>query len=561
MKFSQMHYTRPEYDQANKKLESLLQQFKKAHTAEGCFTAYKAYDEYSRHIHTMFTLASIRNSLNTKDDFYAKEIDYIDEVAPKLEAVIQKFTAALVESPFRKDMEAKWGTLMFDNAEIQLKTFKPEIIPDLQEENRLSTEYDKLIASAAIDFDGQVLTLAQIQPYYEKPDRSLRESAMTAAAQWYMSNAKRLDSLFDELVHVRTRIAKKLGFENFIQLGYYRMQRNCYDQNMVAKFRQGVLEHIVPLAKRLKTEQAKRINVDTLKIFDDPFKYPDGNAKPKGTAEEIFEHGKKMYQELSDETAEFFNFMLENELFDVLTRPGKAAGGYCATIGDYKSPFIFANFNGTSGDIDVLIHEAGHAFASYTARNIYPTALQSYAMETAEIHSMSMEFFTWPWMQGFFGEQTEKYYYSHLSDALTFIPYGTMVDEFQHHIYQNPEMSPKERNDLWLDLENKYRPWLDLEGFPFYGEGRRWQRQLHIYQLPFYYIDYCLAQIMALCFWTENQKNHKQAWAKYRRLVGFAGTKTFVELIADAGLPSPFMPNTLKVVAESAVQWIGARKT
>ncbi|MCL2421541.1 MAG: M3 family oligoendopeptidase [Defluviitaleaceae bacterium] len=556
MKFSQMPYTRPDYDQANEKLEALLLQFQKAATTDECFAAYKAYDDFSRHINTMFSLAFVRNSLDTKDEFYAAEIDYIDEISPKLEEVIQKFTTALVESPYRKEMEAKWGTLMFVNAEIQLKTFKPEIIPDLQEENKLSTEYDKLIASAEINFDGQTLTLAQIQPYYEKPDRTLREAAMKAASEWYMSNAERLDSLFDELVQVRTRIAKKLGFENFIQLGYYRMQRNCYDRDMVAQFRQGVLDHIVPVTKRLKAEQAKRIRVDALKIFDDLFKYPDGNATPQGTPEDIFAHGQKMYKELSDETAEFFDFMLENELFDVLTRPGKAAGGYCTTLDDYKSPFIFANFNGTSGDIDVLTHEAGHAFASYIARDIYPTALQDYSSETAEIHSMSMEFFTWPWMKGFFGEQTEKYYYSHLSDALTFIPYGTMVDDFQHHIYQNPEMSPKQRNDLWLELEGKYRPWLDLKGFPFYGEGRRWQGQLHIYQLPFYYIDYCLAQIMALCFWAEDQKAHEQAWAKYRRLVGFAGTKTFVELITDAGLPTPFVPDTLKVVGDAAVAWL-----
>ena len=560
MKFSQMPYVRPEFEQTNKKLEDLLRQLKDSKSADESFAAYKAYDDYSRHIGSMFNLAQIRNSLDTQDEFYANEIDYIDEVTPKLEAVIKEFTSALLACPFRNEMEAKWGSLMFVNAEIELKTFKPEIIPELQEENRLSTEYDKLIASAQIDFDDKKLTLAQIRPYYENPDRSVREAATNAAAQWYMDNSSQLDNLFDELVTIRTKIAKNLGFENFTQLGYYRMQRNCYDKDMVAKFRQGVLAYIVPVAKRLKGEQAKRIGIDSIKIFDDLFEYPDGNAKPKGTPEDIFAHGKAMYHELSKETAEFFDFMLENELFDVLTRPGKAAGGYCCTIDEYKSPFIFANFNGTSGDIDVLTHEAGHAYAAYAARDIYPTALQNYSMETAEIHSMSMEFFTWPWMEGFFGEQTQKYYYSHLSSALTFLPYGTMVDDFQHQIYQNPNMSPKERNDLWLELESKYRPWLDIEGFPFYGEGRRWQAQLHIYEAPFYYIDYCLAQIMAFCFWLEGQENHKQAWAKYNRLVGFAGTKTFLELVTDAGLPSPFVPDTLKIVADAVVKWLDGHK-
>ena len=560
LKFSQMPYARPDYDEANAKLLSLLERFKGAADANECFAVYKEIDDYTAGLWTMGSLAYIRNSLDTTDEFYEKEIEYFDEVSPKLEEAQKAITAAMLESPFRKDMEAKWGNLMFVNAEIGLKTFTPEIIADLQEENKLSTEYDKLIASAQIEFDGKTLTLAQMGPYRESPDREVRKNAAIVVGNWYMSHAKRLDELFDELVQIRTRIANKLGHEKFTQVGYYRMQRNCYDQSDVAKFREGVVKYIVPVAQRLKAEQAKRIGLDTttLKPYDDPFEYPDGNAKPIGTPDEIFAHGQQMYRELSPDTAEFFDFMMENELFDVLTRPGKAAGGYCATIPLYKSPFIFANFNGTSGDIDVLTHEAGHAYASYMARDIYPSALQDYSSETAEIHSMAMEFLTWPWMKGFFGDATEKYYHSHLAGALTFIPYGTMVDEFQHHIYENPKMTPKERNDLWLALEAKYRPWLDNTDadLPFIGQGRRWQSQLHIYQIPFYYIDYCLAQIMALSFWTETQTDHKAAWAKYKRLVGFAGTKTFVELIGDAGLPSPFVPDNLKIVADAAVKWL-----
>ncbi|MCL2519400.1 MAG: M3 family oligoendopeptidase [Spirochaetaceae bacterium] len=556
MKFAQMPYTRPNFAEVNAQLSVILKKFTQATTKEECFAAYKEYDEYSKQIYSLFQIAYIRNTLDTTDSFYDSEKNYIDEVGPKLQAVQQDFTKAMLASPFRAAMEAEWGTLMFVNAEMQLKTFSPEIIEGLQEENRLVSEYDKLIASAQIDFDGKKLTLAQLRPYSENPDRAIRKASLAAQSAWFMERAEKFDKIFDDLVKVRTGIAKKLGYKNFTQLGYYRMQRNCYDETTVAKFREGVVKYIVPLAQRLKTEQAARIGLDSLKIYDDPFEYPDGNAKPMGTPDDIFKHGQKMYHELSSETAEFIDFMLTNDLFDVLTRPGKAAGGYCAGIPLYKSPFIFANFNGTSGDIDVLTHEAGHAFADYLARDIYPSALKEYSMETAEVHSMSMEFFTWPWMEGFFGEQTSKYYHSHLSSALTFIPYGTMVDEFQHHIYERPEMSPKERNELWLKLEAKYRPYLNLDEVTFYTEGRRWQNQLHIYGMPFYYIDYCLAQIMALSFWAENQQDNKAAWAKYRRFVGFAGTKTFVDLIKDAGLPTPFEPDNLKLVAEAAVKWL-----
>ena len=556
MKFSQMPYTRPEFEQVSEKLTSMIARFKEVKSAKEGFDVYKEIDEYVSHLNSMLTIAYVRNSLDTTDKFYSDERDYIDEVEPKLTELSQQIKLALMGSPFRTDFEEVWGTLMFDKNEMMLKTFKPEIIPDLQEENRLTTEYDKLIASAQIEFDGKTLTLAQLTPYHEEPDRTVRENSMRARADWFMSNSERLDSLFDELVKVRTRIAAALGFENYVQLGYYRMLRVCYDSAMIAKFRDGVTSHIVPIAVRLKAEQAKRIGVDTIKIYDDPFEYPDGNAKPIGTVDEIFEHGKKMYHELSSDTAEFIDFMLENELFDVLTRPGKSSGGYCTQIDEYKAPFIFANFNGTSGDIDVLTHEAGHAFAAYVTRDMTPSDLREITYETAEVHSMSMEFFTWPWMEGFFGAQTEKYRHSHLSSALEFIPYGTMVDEFQHHIYLRPEMSPMERNKLWLELEKKYRPWLDIEGFPFYGEGRRWQAQMHIYQNPFYYIDYCLAQTMALAFWAEDQKDHAIAWSKYRRYAGLGGRMNFVESNADAGLPSPFEPDTLKTVADAAVRWL-----
>ena len=560
MKFSQMPYKRPEYKDINTKLKGLLTRFKNAKSLEECLTVYKEYDDYLSEFDTTATIAFIRNSLDTTDEFYDKEVEYWNNTMPQLEEVVQEFISTLLNSPFRKELENKWGSLLFLNAEIELKTFKPEIVADLQEENSLQTEYDKLIASAQIDFDDKTLTLAQIQPYSENPDRSVRKSSKEATSKWYMNHAKKLDNIFDKLVNLRTGIAKKLGYKNFVELGYYRMTRNCYDKDMVTKFREGVLKHIVPIVTELKNKQAKRIGVDTIKVYDQDFIYPDGNAMPKGTTEEIFAHAKKMYHELSDDTAEFIDFMLKNELFDVLARPGKSAGGYCTSLPKYKSPFIFANFNGTSADIDVFTHEVGHAFATHLAWDISPSALRDYPAETAEIHSMAMEFFTWPWMEGFFGEQTEKYYNSHLSGALTFLPYGVMVDEFQHIVYENPEMTPSERNQCWRELENKYLPWLDSSDIDFYGQGRRWQAQLHIYSSPFYYIDYCLAGIMALSFWAENQKDSRLAWNKYRRLVGFAGTKTFVELIEDAGLLTPFEADNIKVIADAAKEWLKSRK-
>jgi M3 family oligoendopeptidase len=557
MKFSQMKYERVELEAAKARLEDLIARFKGAATAEETFAVYKEYDEYGEYISTMGSLAYIRHSMDTRDEFYEGEVEHYNEINPELEEYQQEFTKVMLAHPFRKDMEAAWGNLLFVNEELSLKTFSPEIVKDLQEENKLATEYLKLKASAQIEFDGKTLNLTELLAYQEDLDRAVRKAALEAAGAWYNGHAKRLDEMFDEVVKIRHRIAGKLGHDSFTQVGYYRMQRNCYDQEAVAKFRQGVVEHIVPLAHALKKAQAARVGVADPKIYDLELYYPDGNAKPQGTPEEIFAHGKKMYDELSPETAEFMDFMLESELFDVLTRPGKAPGGYCTYLDMHKAPFIFANFNGTADDIDVLTHEAGHAYASHVAKDIYPSGLREYSYDTAEIHSMAMEFLAWPWMEGFFGEGVKKYYNIHLAKALAFIPYGVMVDEFQHHIYDRPHLTPEQRHELWLELEAKYRPWVDFDGLPFVSEGRFWQRQGHIYFAPFYYIDYCLAQITALSFWAESQEDFGAAWKKYHHLVSLAGTKTFVELVKLADMPSPFVPENIKKVTRAASKWLG----
>ncbi len=550
-----MRYQRPGQEETKSALIALIQELKDAKTADEAFDTYRKYDEVTANLSTMGALAYTRHTLNTADEFYDTENSYFDEVRPILAEYTQEFEEALVASPHRAAMEDAFGSLMFRNIEISLKAFSPKIISDLQEENRLTTEYDKLVASAQIVFRGGTYTLAQMGPFHENPDRQTRREARAAVAAWCEERKGELDRLFDELVKTRARMAEKMGYASFTELGYYRMQRNCYDEGMVNTFREQVKKYIVPVSERLKAEKAKRIGVERVTVYDDALDFLSGNAKPQGTPNDIFAHGKKMYAELSPETEEFFGFMLENELFDVLTRKGKSVGGYCITFEAFKSPFIFANFNGTSGDVDVLTHEAGHAFAAYRARDIYPTALQDYTYETAEVHSMSMEFFTWPWMEGFFGGETGKYRYAHLSGALTFLPYGAMVDEFQHHIYANPNWTPEERNACWLRLEAEYRPYLDND-FDFYREGRRWQLQAHIYERPFYYIDYCLAQTMALAFWAESQKEYPAAWEKYLRFVGFAGTKTFTELTAGAALPDPFAEGCLSTVASTASRWL-----
>mgnify|MGYP001145491043 CR=1 FL=1 len=248
----------------------------------------------------------------------------------------------------------------------------------------------------------------------------------------------------------------------------------------------------------------------------------------------------------------------DNELFDVESRPGKMSGGYMTSLPSYKAPFIFANWNNTSGDVDVLTHECGHAFEGYVAErdpNV-PADLECPAMESAEIHSMAMEFLTAPWHHLLFGKDTEKYALLHAEDSFVFLAYGCAVDEFQHIMYQNPDLTPDQRNAEWLKLEKKYRPWIDFDNLPFYGRGAGWQRQLHIYECPFYYIDYCLSTMAALQFFLLSLDDHKDAWERYLKLVRRAGLASYTELMQTAGLKVPFEEGSVKGIAQQMTRWL-----
>lgn len=558
MVFENYTYKRPNLEEFKENFDAAIENFKNAASVEEQTTAMNEVNKLRNGLGTMFTLCSVRHSIDTNDEFYKSEQDYIDEISPEVEGYVTKYYQALAESKFRDELEEKWGKQLFALAEGQLKTFKPEIVPLLQQENRLSTEYTKLMASAKIDFEGEERTLAQMTPFTQSIDRDMRKKASEATFNFMSEHEEELDRIYDDLVKVRTEIANTLGYENFVELGYYRMMRTDYNAEMVAKFRNQVKDFIVPIATKLKERQQERIGVEKLKYYDENFNYKTGNAVPKGSPEWIIENGQKMYEELSKETGEFFRFMQDNHLMDLVAKKGKAGGGYCTYVEDYKSPFIFSNFNGTSGDIDVLTHEAGHAFQVYSSRHFEIPEYYWPTYEACEIHSMSMEFFTWPWMELFFKEDTDKYKFSHLSGALLFLPYGVSVDEFQHWVYENPNATPKDRKLKWREIEKKYQPHKDYEGNAYLENGGFWQRQGHIYNSPFYYIDYTLAQICAFQFWKRSRENREEAWADYVNLCKLGGSMSFTKLAEAANLISPFEDGCVESVVGEIEAWLNS---
>ena len=560
MKFSEMTYTRPDPEAVKATLAGLTERLKAARNYQEAREIFLSQQAESRHIQTAATLASVRHSIDTRDEYYDAEEKFWNNFFPELQAVQQEWTKAMLASPFRQEFAQEYGDILFTNAEMELKTFSPEIIPQLQKENELTQAYEKVLATAQIPFEGGVYTLSQLSPFKTDPDDARRLAAWKAEGQWYKDNQAELDRLYDELVKLRDEMGKKLGYEGYTTLGYYRMGRNCYGKEDVEKFRAAVVKYLVPVADSIYRRQAERLGKTyPMSFADNALEFRSGNPRPVGTPDEILAQGMKFYRELSPETKEFFRTMLDGELLDVLSTEGKRSGGYCTGIPDYEVPFIFANFNGTQHDVEVVTHEAGHAFECWLNRKRIPLECVWPSMEACEVHSMSMEFFAWPWAEGFFGPDTRKFLYSHLASALTFIPYGTMVDHFQHEVYAHPEMTPAERHGVWKRLLGVYMPWTRLDGeIPFYSEGEGWQRQHHIYSSPFYYIDYCLAQTVSLEFWAMIQKDRKDAWRHYMAYTQQGGSRTFTELLANAGLESPFDEATLRGVCEKAKAWLDA---
>ncbi|MCO5280668.1 MAG: M3 family oligoendopeptidase [Chitinophagales bacterium] len=557
-KFSDIEYKRPDFEKMSATFNQLLAEFDNAKSAKEQSDVFSKINTLRNEFQTYASIASVRNSIDTTNAYYEVERQFYDDYEPLFRDLNIRLYKSLGNTPYKKDLQEKLGNQIFNIAEVSLKSFDTSIIEDLKEENRLGTEYTKIFATITVEFEGKRLNFSELEPYEQSKERSVREKAIRAKYAELEKYLADFDRIFDRMVKVRTNIAKKLGYKNFVELAYHRMQRTDYNAADVAVFREQIQKHIVPVTTALRQRQAKRIGVDSLSIFDSALMFTSGNPQPKGSPEWIIENGKKMYSELSPETKEFFDFMVSNELMDLVTKKGKAAGGYCTHFPKFKAPFIFSNFNGTSHDIDVLTHEAGHAFQCFQSRDF---ELDEYAFptyEACEIHSMSMEYFSWPWMELFFKEDAEKYKFAHLSSAVMFLPYGAAVDEFQHIIYENPDLTPAERRKVWLDMEKKYRPTMDFGGIPFIEAGALWMRQLHIYRSPFYYIDYCLAQICAFQFWQKSQTDFKAAWANYLTLCKAGGSKTFLDLVKLAGLNSPFDVNTIQAVMTDVSAWLNS---
>ena len=558
MKFSEMTYTRPD-------IEALLAQCRefaaRAAAAPDSQSLTALYFEQSRAFADYTTasqLVNIHYTCDTRDAYWKAEQDFFDDNGPAVSNAQVEIFRSFLANPHVDALAETIGSTCVAGMKNAVLGMDDRTVELQKEFNGLVSQYQQIYGGAMVELDGKQLTIPQLGPYKESLDPKVRRAAFEAEAGYFDAHRDQLDQLYGKIVKNLNQQAKVLGYKDYSELSYVRMNRIGYGAEEIRSFRDQVATDVVPLLQQVMKMRSARTGIAHPTFADLPVMFKDGNPAPIPGYEARMAAARTMYHELSPETAEFIDFLQDNELFDVESRPGKMSGGYMTSLPSYKAPFIFANWNNTSGDVDVLTHECGHAFEGYLAERdpAVPADLECPAMESAEIHSMAMDFLTAPCHHLLFGKDTDKYSLLHAEDSFVFLAYGCEVDDFQQIMYQNPDLTPDERNAQWLKLEKKYRPWIDFDNLPFYGRGAGWQRQLHIYECPFYYIDYCLSSMAALQFYLLSLTDHKDAWQRYLRLVRRAGLASYTELLQTAGLQVPFAPGSVKGIAQQMTRWL-----
>lgn len=558
MKFNEMTYTRPDIGALLARCKELAAKAAAAPDGDALVRLYYEQSEAFAEYNTAANLANIHYTCDTRDEYWKAEQDFFDANGPAVTNASVEISRAFLANPHVDALTEKFGTTCVAGMKNAVLGMDDRTVELQQQFNALVSRYQQIYGGALVELDGKQLTIPQLGPYKEDLDPAVRRAAYEAEAGYFDAHRAELDELYGEIVKNLNAQARVMGYHDYSELSYVRMNRIGYGPEEIRKFRDQVANDVVPQLQKVMAMRAKRTGIARPTFTDLPIMFKDGNPKPIPGYKARMDAARTMYHELSPETAEFIDFMQDNELFDVESRPGKMSGGYMTSLPSYKAPFIFANWNNTSGDVDVLTHECGHAFEGYVAEHDpeVPADLECPGMESAEIHSMAMEFLTAPWHHLLFGRDTDKYALLHAEDSFVFLAYGCEVDEFQHIMYQNPDLTPDERNAEWLKLEKKYRPWIDFAGLPFYGRGAGWQRQLHIYECPFYYIDYCLSTMAALQFFLLSLTDHKDAWQRYLRLVRRAGMASYTELLETAGLKVPFEEGSIKGIAQQMTDWL-----
>lgn len=555
--FSEIRASEPAIDALTREYDDIGDALERAETAEEAVTCFRRWDDLRREFLTWSSLTELRFQQDTRNPEFKADVDRLNALRPKVTGFDVAMKRRFLRSSLRPELEAQLGDFLFARWETDVTAYDPIVESFAVLESKLDDEYVELLAGAQFDFRGERLNLPQLAKYAEHPDRDVRREAAFLRWGFFGEHRARLDDIYDRLVHVRDEMARELGYPNFVDLGYRRMTRVDYGPADVARYRDEIRAEIVPLAQRIVRRQAAEIGVDEIAIWDEKVFDSMGTPRPPENYDDMLAAARGAFGSIHPEIGSFASLMMDGRLIDLQSREGKAGGGFCTSFPVYGLPFIYSNFNGTTHDVNVLLHEMGHAFQSYASREMAVSEYLSPTLEACEVHSMSLEFLSWPQLERFFGADAQRYRISHLKTSLLFLPYGAAVDHFQQFVYENPSASAQDRRAFWTQLEEAYLPWRRNGGIEHLEAGGYWQMQRHIYGMPFYYIDYTLALCCALQFWVRSLDDYAGAIDAYTTLCKRGGELPFQALVRTAGLQSPFETGVLHAVAQRASDVIG----
>ena len=508
--------------------------------------ALAAWDTLRRDYGSWATLARLRfqqDTTNAAADAARGQADRLDAVVVGHDAALKR---RLLADPDRDGLVVSAGAHAVRLWEADVGTFDPTIAEHLVEEGGLTARYTALTSSACLEVEGQVVNLSGLAPFAESLDRDVRHRAARAQWAFFAEHGAEFDALFDELVRLRDGMARDLGDESFTALGYRRMRRLDYDPVDVARYRDEIVAHVVPLVARLMEERRREHGWERLRAWDLPLVDPAGNPKPVGGLDMLVAAAQEAFDCMDPRLGDLHRTMEAGGFLDLETRPDKAPGGFCEAFATTGMPVIFANFTGTQDDIRVLVHEMGHAAQMHESRTQPCFDYLSPTSEAAEVNAMALEMLVLP-HAGLLVEEgaAERFGRVQLVSLLGLMCLCALGDHFQHEVYARPDASPAERHAMWHRLERCYAPWLDWGDLAYPAAGGAWQPVLHFFLLPFYFIDYALAQCCALQFWVRARHDPRGTMDDYMALAARGGSAPFDELVRSAGLRSPFEPGAL----------------
>lgn len=522
------------------------------------------WSNVSRFFEESFAWVYIQKSIDTTDEALEETfLKMINDVLPEATRADQNLKVRLLEevAPHMPDNM----DIVIRNLRNETELFCEENIPLITELETLGNEYDKVTGAMSLVWDGEAKNLSQLTPFLQKKDRAIRERAWRGMMGLWQGERETLNKLYAQMIELRVKVAKNAGFSDFREYTFRNRIRFDYSPADCETFHDAIERVIVPVAQRIYEERKQLLNVDCFRPWDSDVEPGDeAPLMPYDGQDELIQNSLNIFQKLDPQLARYFSTMAEENLLDLETRVGKAMGGYCSRLAMRKRPFIFMNGVGLNDDVQTLLHEAGHAFHDFESSNLPYIWQTESPMEFSEVASMSMELLAAPYLKaehgGFYSDdEYARARIEHLERIITFLPYMAVVDSFQHWVYTNPSKAIVAENcdQKWKALWDRYMVGIDWNGFEE-EKMSGWHRKLHIFQVPFYYIEYGMAQIGALQVWRNSLKDQKKALEAYRYALSLGGTKTLPELFEAAGaefrFDVPMLESLVSLIEETITQ-------